>query len=93
MQTVGIGFPLSLCNAYFIMRIMRMTFSLPDPLAQRFLASIPPRRRSATVARLLEKELADQERDLEAACRAANEDAALNREIDEWQAFDDPVEE
>ncbi len=30
-----------------------------------------------------------QEIDLEAACLAANEDEALNREIDEWQAFDD----
>lgn len=72
---------------------MRMTFSLPDSLAQRFLASIPPRRRSATVARLLEKELADQEHELEAACHAANADEALNEEIAEWQAFEDDVEE
>jgi len=72
---------------------MRMTFSLPDPLAQRLLASIPPRQRSATVAKLLEKELSDQEHELEAACLAANEDEALNREIDEWQAFDDDLEE
>ena len=72
---------------------MRMTFSLPDTLAQRFLASTPPRKRSATVAKLLERELTDQEHELEAACRAANKDEALNREIDEWQAFDDEVEE
>lgn len=72
---------------------MRMTFSLPDTLAQRFLASIPPRKRSATVAKLLEKELADQEQDLAAACYAANADEALNEEIAEWQAFEDDVEE
>jgi hypothetical protein len=72
---------------------MRMTFSLPDTLAQRFLASIPPRQRSATVAKLLEQELTDHERELEAACLAANKDKALNREIDEWQAFDDDIEE
>lgn len=72
---------------------MRMTFSLPDSLAQRFLASIPPRKRSSTVAKLLEKELADQEHDLEAACRAANADEALNEEIAEWQAFEDDPEE
>jgi hypothetical protein len=70
-----------------------MTFSLPDTLAQRFLASIPPRKRSATVAKLLERELSDQEHDLETACLAANADEALNKEIDEWQAFEDEVEE
>ena len=72
---------------------MRMTFSLPDTLAQRLLASIPPRKRSATVAKLLEQELAAQEHALEVACWAANEDEALQREIDEWQAFDDNLEE
>jgi hypothetical protein len=72
---------------------MRMTFSLPDTLAQRFLASIPPRKRSLTIAKLLERELTDQERNLEAACLAANADEALNEEIAEWQAFEDNVEE
>ncbi len=71
---------------------MRMTFSLPDTLAQRFLASVPPRKRSLTIAKLLERELIDQERELEKACLSANADEALNREIDEWQAFEDDVE-
>ena len=65
---------------------MRMTFSLPDTLARRFRASFSPRQRSAVVVKLLEKELADQEHDLEAACHAANADEALNEEIVEWQA-------
>jgi hypothetical protein len=69
-----------------------MTFSLPDSLAQRFLASVPFRERSATVAKLLEKEVAKREKALEAACHAANADEALNADIDEWQAFDDPEE-
>jgi|GEM_PF-902845 metal-responsive CopG/Arc/MetJ family transcriptional regulator len=72
---------------------MRITLSLPDSLAQRFLASIPIRERSATVARLLEKELAEREKALQAACLAANKDAALASEIEEWQAFDDNQEE
>lgn len=71
---------------------MRMTFSLPDALAQRFLANVPFRERSATIAKLLEKELARREKALEAACRAANADEALNVDIVEWQAFDDPEE-
>jgi metal-responsive CopG/Arc/MetJ family transcriptional regulator len=74
------------------MHNMRMTFSLPESLAQRFLASIPPRKRSATVAKLLEKELDEQEHELEAACHAANADEALNEEIAEWQAFEDDME-
>ena len=69
-----------------------MTFSLPDALAQRFLASVPSRERSATIAKLLEVELAKRDHALEAACHAANADAALTAEIAEWQAFEDPEE-
>lgn len=65
--------------------------SLPEPLAERFLALVPNRERSATVARLLERELASRERELEEACRAANADSALAEEVAEWQAFDDPM--
>ena len=45
------------------------------------------------MARLLEKELAEREKTLQAACLAANEDDALASEIEEWQAFDDNQEE
>lgn len=69
---------------------MRITVSLPDHLAVRFLATVPSRRRSATVARLLERELAVHESQLERACHAANADEALAAEIEEWQSFDDP---
>lgn len=40
------------------------------------------------IARLLEAALTDQKPSLSAACRAANLDATLNREIDEWQSID-----
>ena len=68
---------------------MRVTISLPDALARRFLAAVPDRRRSALVARLLEEELRRYEERLERACRAANRDAALAEDAGEWQAFDD----
>lgn len=68
---------------------MRVTVSLPDSLARRFQAAIPPRRRSSTVARLLEVELVKRESELAKACEAANADGRLAGEIDEWQAFDD----
>ena len=70
---------------------MRVTLSLPDPLAKRFLALVPNRERSSTVARLLEKELARREQELEQACRAANADTVLAEEVAEWQSFDDPA--
>ena len=70
---------------------MRITLSLPDHLAARFLAAVPRRRRSATVAKLLQRELATHESQLERSCHAANADAALAAEIEEWQSFDDDL--
>ena len=70
---------------------MRVTLSLPDELARRFLAAVPDRKRSALVARLLEEELQRYEEDLARACRAANRDELLAAETEEWQAFDDPL--
>jgi len=72
---------------------MRMTLSIPDAVAHRFQAAVPARGRSRLVTRLLEHELSERDDSLAAACRAANRDRALVREIDEWQAFDDGVEE
>ena len=43
------------------------------------------------VTRLIEQELLSQEHDLAAACISANGDRVLEREIDEWQSFDDGV--
>ena len=72
---------------------MRITISLPDQLASRFLALIPSRERSATIVRLLEQELAQRASALEQACLAAHADAALTDEIEAWQGFDDDLEE
>ena len=71
---------------------MRMTLSIPDALAYRFQAAVPPRQRSRLVSRLIETSLESHENALAAACRAANQEGELEREIDEWQAFDDPEE-
>ncbi len=72
---------------------MRMTLSIPDLVAHRFQAAVPARQRSRLVTQLLENELSKRADSLADACRAANRDRALVREIDEWQAFDDGVEE
>ena len=72
---------------------MRLTLSIPDAVAHRFQVAVPQRQRSKLVTRLLEQTLAEREDSLAAACRAANRDAALAKEIDDWQAFDDGVAE
>ena len=72
---------------------MRLTLSIPDAVAYRFQAAVPQRQRSKLVTRLLEQTLAEREDSLAVACRAANRDTALAKEIDEWQAFDDGVVE
>ena len=72
---------------------MRITLSIPDDVAHRFQVAIPPRQRSRLVTRLLEQALAKHNDSLAAACRAANRDKPLEREIGEWQTFDDGVEE
>jgi hypothetical protein len=55
--------------------------------------AVPPRQRSRLVTHLLEDVLSRHEDALATACRAANRDKALEREIDDWQAFDDGVAE
>lgn len=67
--------------------------SIPDPVAHRFQAAVPPRQRSRLVTRLIESELKKRDSSLAAACRAANRDETLVFEIDEWQSFDDGIEE
>lgn len=72
---------------------MRITLSIPDEVAHRFQAAVPARHRSRLVTRLLEQALAERDSLLAAACRSANSDKALEKEIDEWQAFEDGIEE
>ncbi|MDO9541319.1 MAG: hypothetical protein Q7J98_03235 [Kiritimatiellia bacterium] len=72
---------------------MRITLSIPNPIAERFRVAVPQRQRSRLVAKLLERELVKHDDAMAAACQAANRDQALEKEIDEWQSFDDGVEE
>ncbi|HKK18632.1 MAG TPA: hypothetical protein VJ952_08110 [Opitutales bacterium] len=70
---------------------MRMTLSIPDPVAKRFQATVPARQRSRLVTRLIEEELRKESDALAQACVKANDDDVLNREIDEWQSFEDEM--
>jgi hypothetical protein len=70
---------------------MQVTLDIPAPLAKKFFPMTPARRRSSTVARLFRAEL--RRKELTAACLAANRDAQLNREVESWQSFAEPVAE
>ena len=70
-----------------------MTLSIPDAVAHRFQAAVPARQRSRLITRLLQQELSERDNALASACRAANRDEVLQREIDEWQSFDDGITE
>lgn len=72
---------------------MRVTFSIPDNLAKKFQSTVPPRRRSRLISKLLNDELKKREKLLEKACISANNDTALNQDIDEWQSFDEEIQE
>ncbi|OQY42063.1 MAG: hypothetical protein B6240_14370 [Desulfobacteraceae bacterium 4572_87] len=72
---------------------MQITLSIPDVVARRFQAVVPARQRSRLVTRLLEQELSKHDDTLAAACHAANRDKVLQREIEEWQSFDDGIDE
>ena len=53
---------------------LRMTISLPEDLAVRFVRTVPANRRSHYIAELLEEELGDPEQMLRDACDALKND-------------------
>ena len=78
------------------MGMRKITFEIPEEIAERFLEVVPPAEQSGEVSRLLERRATQpllSEADWDAAADAANGDAALNADIDTWQALSDPMEE
>ena len=67
------------------MAMRKMTFAIPEPLAERFAKRVASRDRSHYVAEALSERLARQEQRLIASCEAANAEsdvAAIEREFD-----------
>jgi hypothetical protein len=63
----------------------KMTFSLPEEIAIRFVRQVPSRDRSRYVAEALTHRLTYRDEQLAKSCEAANADAgviALEREMD-----------
>ena len=63
---------------------MQVLLHLPDDLASRFKAAVPPRQRSAFVAGLLQKALPEDEDPLYLIALEVEKDERLNAEMAEW---------
>ncbi len=75
------------------MATRKMTFSLPEPLARRFLRRVPARERSRYLAAVLEHSLRKKDAALARACRLANGSSDVRRLEREMDALKDPIEE
>ncbi|MCW5554471.1 MAG: hypothetical protein KIS67_20225 [Verrucomicrobiae bacterium] len=65
---------------------MKMTFEIPDEVAERFKTSVPSGSRSYFLTSLLQSGLSGAENDLEAACDKAN---ALKLDLSEWEKLNE----
>ncbi len=64
--------------------MQKVLISIPDQLASRMRATIPDRKRSNTIAHLIEIEVSKRERDLYNAALEVEKDDALKKEMREW---------
>ena len=64
---------------------MQMLFHIPNELAERFRQTVPPRQRSAFVARLMEQALPEEDDPLYQTALAVEQDSVLNAEMREWR--------
>lgn len=64
--------------------MQKVLISLPDQLASRLRATIPARQRSKIITRLIEAEVKRREKALYECALAVESDAALTKEMEEW---------
>jgi transcriptional regulator CtsR len=62
----------------------KVLISIPDNIAQRMRAAIPQKQRSKIIVKLIEKEVERREKALYECALAVEQDAALNKEMKEW---------
>jgi len=75
------------------MATRKMTFVLPEAVADKFVRRIPARDRSRYIAEALAEKLAERDRNLIRACEIANQDpevAGIEREFDSFSS--EPME-
>ena len=68
---------------------MKMIFVIPDEVGRRFKKAVPAGQRSSTVTDLLKTRLRASDAEIEKTCERVNRLTKLNREMGEWEKFDD----
>ena len=71
----------------------KMTFTLPEELASRFVRRVPARDRSRYVADALANKLAEREKRLIRACEIVNADPDIKEIEKEFDALKDEITE
>ena len=64
--------------------MQKVLITIPDQLAIRMKATIPPRQRSKTITHLIEKEIARREKQLYECALAVEKDKTLKQEMSDW---------
>lgn len=75
------------------MATRKMTFTIPDELATRFVRRIPAQDRSRYVAAAIADKLAEREKRLIRACETVNRDPAVREIEKEFNALTDEIAE
>jgi metal-responsive CopG/Arc/MetJ family transcriptional regulator len=75
------------------MAARKMTFTLPEDLASRFVRRVPASERSRYVAQALTEKLAEREKMLIRACEIVNRDPAVLEIEKELDALQDEIAE
>jgi ubiquinone biosynthesis protein UbiJ len=70
----------------------KMTFTIPDDVAARFLRRVPARDRSRYVAEAIAARLREREERMIQACEAANQGAEVLAVEQDWDALADPAD-
>jgi hypothetical protein len=71
----------------------KMTFTLPEQLADRFVKRVPARERSKYLSQALAEKLAEREKRFVRACEIANQDADALAIEQEFAALPDETTE
>ena len=75
------------------MAARKMTFSLPEDLASKFVRRVPSRERSQFISRALEQRLSAEDQELIEACLEANSDADTQAIESEFDGLGDDIAE
>lgn len=75
------------------MAARKMTFSLPEDLANELVKRVPARERSRFLTQVLEKSLREEDESLIRSCLSANEDPEVKAIEQEWDEIRDAIEE